>query len=93
MALFAGLAKKNPGTVDWTPYVPKMFTRFLHALSLPVNYKDMQYSKNHALGEWIFLFMHRRKYFGPCRETALNPLKIVHKNKLDFLFYTESFKL
>ncbi|XP_063387134.1 proteasome activator complex subunit 4B-like isoform X1 [Cydia fagiglandana] len=49
MTLFSGLAKKNPGTVDWNPYVPKMFTRFLHALNLPVNYKDMQYSKNHSL--------------------------------------------
>ncbi|KAM3962486.1 LOW QUALITY PROTEIN: proteasome activator complex subunit 4 [Aphomia sociella] len=49
MAVFAGLAKKNPGAVDWTPYVPSMFTRFLHALNLPVSYKEMQISRNHSL--------------------------------------------
>ncbi|KAL0869183.1 hypothetical protein ABMA27_007467 [Loxostege sticticalis] len=47
--LFAGLAKRNPGAVDWTPHVPKLFTRFLHTLNLPVSYKDMQISRNHSL--------------------------------------------
>lgn len=54
MICFSGLAKRNPGAVDWTPHVPKMFVRFLHALNLPVSYKDMQYSRSHSLGK-IFL--------------------------------------
>ncbi|XP_035449064.2 proteasome activator complex subunit 4B isoform X2 [Spodoptera frugiperda] len=49
MMLFAGLAKRNPGAIDWQPYVPKMFTRFLHALNLPVSYKDMQITRCHSL--------------------------------------------
>ncbi|KAG7298031.1 hypothetical protein JYU34_018792 [Plutella xylostella] len=49
MMLFSSLAKRNPGTVDWTPHVPKMFTRFLHAVNLPVSYKDMQYTRSHSL--------------------------------------------
>ncbi|XP_031770190.1 proteasome activator complex subunit 4B-like isoform X2 [Galleria mellonella] len=49
MTLFAGLAKMNPGAVDWTPYVSSMFTRFLHALNLPVSYKDMHFTRNHSL--------------------------------------------
>ncbi|KAJ2953222.1 hypothetical protein O0L34_g801 [Tuta absoluta] len=49
MTIFAGLAKRNPGAIDWSPYAPKMFMRFLHALNLPVSYKDMQYSKNYSL--------------------------------------------
>lgn len=51
--LFAGLAKRNPGAVDWTPHVPKLFTRFLHTLNLPVSYKDMQISRNHSLGQYF----------------------------------------
>ncbi|XP_053613915.1 proteasome activator complex subunit 4B-like isoform X2 [Plodia interpunctella] len=47
--LFAGLAKRNPGAVDWAPFVPNMFTRFLHSLNLPVSYKEMQISKCHSL--------------------------------------------
>ncbi|CAH0400452.1 unnamed protein product [Chilo suppressalis] len=47
--LFAGLAKRNPGAVDWSPQVAKLFTRFLHALNLPVGYKDMQIKRNHSL--------------------------------------------
>ncbi|KAF9405402.1 hypothetical protein HW555_013842 [Spodoptera exigua] len=49
MMLFAGLAKRNPGAIDWQPHVPKMFTRFLHALNLPVSYKDMQITRCHSL--------------------------------------------
>ncbi|XP_073950503.1 proteasome activator complex subunit 4-like isoform X2 [Choristoneura fumiferana] len=82
MTLFAGLAKKNPGTIDWTPYVPKMFTRFLHALSLPVNYKDMQYSKNHSLdmkdvASWIVW--------------TINPDGLVLKHLRSFLGAVESY--
>lgn len=54
--LFAGLAKRNPGAIDWTPHVPKMFTRFLHALNLPVAYKDMQITRSHTLGRFYILF-------------------------------------
>ncbi|XP_075982496.1 proteasome activator complex subunit 4-like isoform X2 [Anticarsia gemmatalis] len=49
MTLFSGLAKRNPGAIDWTPHVPKMFMRFFHALNLPVSYKDMQITRNHSL--------------------------------------------
>ncbi|KAG6452438.1 hypothetical protein O3G_MSEX007632 [Manduca sexta] len=49
MVLFAGLAKRNPGAIDWSPHVGKMFTRFLHALNLPVAYKDLQICQLHSL--------------------------------------------
>ncbi|XP_072929954.1 proteasome activator complex subunit 4-like isoform X2 [Epargyreus clarus] len=49
LVLFSSLAKRNPGAVNWTPYVPNMFARFLHALNLPVGYKDLQYCRNHCL--------------------------------------------
>ncbi|CAG9565396.1 unnamed protein product [Danaus chrysippus] len=82
MVLFAGLAKKNPGAVDWTPHVPKMFTRFLHALNLPVSYKDMQYSKSHALdmknvATWI--------------AWTINPDGLVLKHLKSFLAGIESY--
>ncbi|KAM5165243.1 proteasome activator complex subunit 4 [Mantella aurantiaca] len=34
--LFARLANDNIGYVDWDPYVPKVFTRILRSLNLPV---------------------------------------------------------
>ncbi|CAH0594191.1 unnamed protein product [Chrysodeixis includens] len=49
MVLFAGLAKRCPGAIDWSPHVPKMFVRFMHALNLPVSYKDMQITRCHSL--------------------------------------------
>ncbi|XP_013135427.1 PREDICTED: proteasome activator complex subunit 4-like [Papilio polytes] len=49
IALFADLSKRNPGAVDWTPHVPKMFMFILHSLNLPVSYKDMQCSRNYNL--------------------------------------------
>ncbi|CAG4953561.1 unnamed protein product [Parnassius apollo] len=49
MLLFGGLSKRNPGAVDWTPYVPKMFMYILHSLNLPVSYKDLQYNRNFSL--------------------------------------------
>ncbi|XP_034834096.1 proteasome activator complex subunit 4-like isoform X1 [Maniola hyperantus] len=82
MILFAGLAKKNPGAVDWTPHVPKMFMRFLHALNLPVSYKDMQYTKNHSLdmkvvASWIVW--------------TINPDSVVLKHLRSFLAGVESY--
>ncbi|XP_039757771.1 proteasome activator complex subunit 4A-like isoform X2 [Pararge aegeria] len=82
MMLFAGLAKRNPGAVDWTPHVPKMFMRFLHALSLPVSYKDMQYTKNHSLdmkvvASWIVW--------------TINPDGVVLKHLRSFLAGVESY--
>lgn len=55
MMLFAGLAKRNPGAVDWSPHVPKMFSRIMHSLHLPVSYKDMQISKAHCFGKFQWL--------------------------------------
>ncbi|KAJ8365239.1 hypothetical protein SKAU_G00140700, partial [Synaphobranchus kaupii] len=34
--LFARLANDNIGYIDWDPYIPKIFTRFLRSLNLPV---------------------------------------------------------
>ncbi|VVD00858.1 unnamed protein product, partial [Leptidea sinapis] len=42
-------ARPNPGAVDWSSHVPKMFMRFLHALNLPVSYKDMQHPRHHNI--------------------------------------------
>ncbi|XP_060805036.1 proteasome activator complex subunit 4B isoform X2 [Amyelois transitella] len=80
--LFAGLAKHNPGSVDWAPFVPNMFTRFLHALYLPVSYKDMQISKCHSLDMkqvalWIVW--------------AINPDGVVLKHLRSFLAGVESY--
>ncbi|CAJ0962986.1 unnamed protein product [Ranitomeya imitator] len=36
MNLFARLANDNIGYIDWDPYVPKVFTRVLRSLNLPV---------------------------------------------------------
>ncbi|CAH2094496.1 unnamed protein product [Euphydryas editha] len=82
MILFAGLAKKNPGAIDWTPHVPKLFTRFLHALNLPVSYKDMQYSRSHSLdmktvATWIVW--------------TINPDGVVLKHLRSFLAGIESY--
>ncbi|XP_050354061.1 proteasome activator complex subunit 4-like isoform X2 [Nymphalis io] len=82
MILFAGLAKKNPGAIDWTPHVPKLFMRFFHALNLPVSYKDMQYSRNHSLdmkcvASWIVW--------------TINPDGVVLKHLRSFLAGFESY--
>jgi proteasome activator subunit 4 len=50
MRLMARLARCNIGYIDWEPYIPLMFTRFLHSLKLPVSYQNIQYSKHHKLG-------------------------------------------
>ncbi|KAG7492479.1 hypothetical protein MATL_G00015050 [Megalops atlanticus] len=36
MNLFARLASDNIGYIDWDPYIPKIFTRILRSLNLPV---------------------------------------------------------
>ncbi|XP_059053279.1 proteasome activator complex subunit 4-like [Achroia grisella] len=82
MTVFAGLTKRNPGAVDWTPYVAAMFTRFLHALNLPVSYKDMQFTRNHSLemkqvARWIVW--------------AINPDGVVLKHLRSFLAGVESY--
>jgi len=50
MRLMARLARCNIGYIDWEPYIPLMFTRFLHSLKLPVSYQNAQYTKHHKLG-------------------------------------------
>ncbi|CAL1599788.1 unnamed protein product [Knipowitschia caucasica] len=39
--LFARLANDNIGYVDWTPYIPTIFTRILRSLNLPVGVSRM----------------------------------------------------
>ncbi|XP_041818516.1 proteasome activator complex subunit 4B [Chelmon rostratus] len=39
--LFARLANDNIGFVDWTPYIPTIFTRILRSLNLPVGVSQM----------------------------------------------------
>ncbi|KAM4526363.1 proteasome activator complex subunit 4B [Fundulus diaphanus] len=39
--LFARLANDNIGYVDWTPYIPTIFTRILRSLNLPVGVNQM----------------------------------------------------
>ncbi|XP_061666558.1 proteasome activator complex subunit 4B isoform X2 [Syngnathoides biaculeatus] len=39
--LFARLANDNIGYVDWTPYIPTIFTRILRSLNLPVGVGHM----------------------------------------------------
>ncbi|XP_033974849.1 proteasome activator complex subunit 4B-like [Trematomus bernacchii] len=48
--LFARLANDNIGYVDWTPYIPTIFTRILRSLNLPVGVSQMvapQYLTNY----------------------------------------------
>ncbi|XP_046617317.1 proteasome activator complex subunit 4-like [Neodiprion virginianus] len=49
MWLMSRLATSNIGYIDWEPYVPLMFTRFIRYLNLPVTYKHMQSSKHHKM--------------------------------------------
>uniref|UniRef100_A0A673CDK3 Proteasome activator subunit 4a n=1 Tax=Sphaeramia orbicularis TaxID=375764 RepID=A0A673CDK3_9TELE len=39
--LFARLANDNIGYIDWYPYIPKIFTRILRSLNLPVGTSQM----------------------------------------------------
>lgn len=47
--LMARVAMYNIGYIDWEPYIPIMFTRFLRSLDLPVSYKQKQSLKHHKL--------------------------------------------
>ncbi|XP_077865747.1 proteasome activator complex subunit 4-like [Saccoglossus kowalevskii] len=40
--LFARVANDNIGYIDWTPYIPKIFTRMLRCFNLPVGTKKLQ---------------------------------------------------
>ncbi|KAJ8723976.1 hypothetical protein PYW07_007956 [Mythimna separata] len=82
MMLFAGLAKRNPGAIDWTPHVPKMFTRFLHALNLPVAYKDMQITRAHSLD---------MKHVASWIVWSISPNGVVLKQLRSFLAGVESY--
>uniref|UniRef100_A0A7N8XL65 Proteasome activator subunit 4a n=1 Tax=Mastacembelus armatus TaxID=205130 RepID=A0A7N8XL65_9TELE len=43
--LFARLANDNIGYIDWDPYIPKIFTRILRSLNLPVGTSQMIVSR------------------------------------------------
>ncbi|XP_058809543.1 proteasome activator complex subunit 4-like isoform X2 [Phymastichus coffea] len=43
MQLMAKLACNNIGYIDWEPYIPLMFTRFVQSFHLPVYYKKIAY--------------------------------------------------
>ncbi|XP_071454240.1 proteasome activator complex subunit 4-like [Hetaerina americana] len=49
MWIMARLASSNIGYIDWEPYIPIMFSRFMHSLSLPVFYKQTPSTKHHKL--------------------------------------------
>ncbi|XP_045502357.1 proteasome activator complex subunit 4-like [Colias croceus] len=82
MILFANLAKRNPGAVDWSPHAPKMFMRFLHALNLPVSYKDMHHNKHNNLD---------MKYVASWIVWTINPDGVVMKHLRSFLAGVESY--
>ncbi|CAH2045535.1 unnamed protein product, partial [Iphiclides podalirius] len=79
---FAELAKRNPGAVDWTPHVPKMFMYILHSLNLPVSYKDIQFAKNHSLDI---------KHVATWIVWNINPNGVVLKHLKSFMAAVESF--
>ncbi|XP_075933535.1 proteasome activator complex subunit 4A isoform X1 [Anarhichas minor] len=43
--LFARLANDNIGYIDWDPYIPKIFTRILRSLNLPVGTSQMMVTR------------------------------------------------
>ncbi|XP_043684421.1 proteasome activator complex subunit 4B-like isoform X1 [Vespula pensylvanica] len=49
MWLMAKLAFANIGYINWEPYIPLMFTRFVRCLNLPVSYKQTQSIKSHKI--------------------------------------------
>ncbi|KAI4807509.1 hypothetical protein KUCAC02_027315 [Chaenocephalus aceratus] len=54
--LFARLANDNIGYVDWTPYIPTIFTRILRSLNLPVGVSRMvapQYLTYYDIGHLV----------------------------------------
>lgn len=49
MDLIAPLANCNIGYIDWEPYIPLMFTRFMRCLKLPVSYSKTERFKLHEI--------------------------------------------
>nr|XP_055026346.1 proteasome activator complex subunit 4A [Misgurnus anguillicaudatus] len=45
VSIFARLANDNIGYIDWDPYIPKIFTRILRSLNLPVGSNQMLVSR------------------------------------------------
>lgn len=67
--LMARLSSHNIGRINWEPYLPVMFVRFLRTLNLPVGYRKRQSSKQYkidlsAMAMWIACIL------GPETETA-----------------------
>ena len=48
--VFARLAWRNIGYIDWSPHMPLIFTRILRSFHLPVNYKKMSVQVNKLVG-------------------------------------------
>lgn len=44
LALFARLARDQPGRVDWSPYVDTLFTRMVKAVGVPVGTGPHRYA-------------------------------------------------
>ncbi|XP_016837530.1 proteasome activator complex subunit 4 [Nasonia vitripennis] len=58
MNLMSKLAYYNIGYIDWEPYIPLMFTRFVQSFNLPVAYKDIARNRTFSIcpyyiGIWI----------------------------------------
>lgn len=56
--LMARLSCFNIGRINWEPYIPTMFARFLRTLNLPVGYRKRQSGKQYkieisAMALWI----------------------------------------
>ncbi|KAK0164442.1 hypothetical protein PV328_003071 [Microctonus aethiopoides] len=49
MFLMAKLAQHNIGYIDWEPYIPLMFTRFVRSLNLPVVYSKTKCSRQQRI--------------------------------------------
>lgn len=49
MNLMCSVSAFNIGYINWEPYMPIMFTRFLRAIDLPVAYKSMKSSRSQQL--------------------------------------------
>lgn len=58
LKLMSKLATHNIGYIDWNPYIPIMFSRFVRILNLPVHYNKTPSNSYHylttsSIGEWI----------------------------------------
>lgn len=67
--LMARLSSYNVGRINWEPYIPIMFVRFLRTLNLPVGYRKRQSGKQYkidvsSMSMWIACIL------GPESETA-----------------------